>query len=69
VYFAGHEYQESAELKITPKPDSILRVFLVTRPLKEPRELKFQSIPRFVRRGFTVVEWGGIELPAEVEEQ
>jgi len=33
IRFAGDEYTQLAKLNITPTPDSILRVFMVAKPL------------------------------------
>lgn len=63
IYFGGKEYTESAPLTVQPRPDSMLRVFMVVRPLKEPVSLSPQKIPSFDRKGFSVVEWGGALLP------
>lgn len=63
IYFAGKDYTDSAQLSIEPPPDSMLRVFMVVRPLKEPIHLVPQKIHRFERKGFSVVEWGGTLLP------
>lgn len=52
-------YTENAQLNITPKPDSILRVYMVFQPLDEFLEIEEQSLSKFDRRGFSVVEWGG----------
>lgn len=62
ICFAYAEYEESAKLDITPKPDSILRVFMVTKPLEEKIDIAPQEIKPFRRSGFTVIEWGGTEL-------
>jgi len=62
IHFAGREYTDAAPLTITPKPDSLLRVFMVYKPLTEKIELPAQSLSSFERRGFTVVEWGGTEI-------
>jgi hypothetical protein len=62
IHFAGSEYADRAKLIITPKPDSILRVFMVFRALDEYQNIKPQELPNFDRKGFTVVEWGGTEL-------
>lgn len=61
IHYAGKEYEELAELKITPQPDSILRVFMVFKPLDKYIKLKEQEIVPFERKGFTVIEWGGTE--------
>ncbi len=63
ITFQGDAYTENAVLDITPKPDSILRVFMVYRPLETPVEIEEPEIVSFERSGFTVVEWGGTELP------
>ena len=62
ISFAQEEYAETAALEIKPAPDSMLRVFMVYRPLDEPVEIQAQEIRPFERKGFTVVEWGGSEL-------
>ena len=59
ISFPGENYAASAALTIDPAPDSLLRVFMVWRPLEEPMEVEAQEIVPFVREGFTVVEWGG----------
>ncbi len=62
IHFAGSEYDEANQLKITPKPDSLLRVFMVYKPLDRKIEIQSQEIQSFKREGFSVVEWGGTEL-------
>lgn len=61
ISFQQEAYTEHAELTITPQPDSILRVFMAYKALREPVELPEQQLPSFEREGFTVVEWGGAE--------
>jgi hypothetical protein len=43
---------------VNPLPDSMLRVFMVYKPLEEFIEIPPQEIKSFERTGFTVVEWG-----------
>ena len=62
ISFQGEAYTDHAVLTITPEPDSLLRVFMVWKPLSAPIELPAQELPTFERAGFTVVEWGGAEL-------
>lgn len=62
ITFAGKEYENIAELEISPKPESILRVMMVFKPLNKYKEVEPQELKPFVREGFTVVEWGGTEL-------
>lgn len=62
IHFATEEYTSRARLEITPKPDSILRVFMVFKPLQAKIDVMPQTFMPFIRKGFAVVEWGGSEL-------
>ena len=62
ITFQTDRYTESAKLSITPRPDSVLRVFMAYRPLQEPIKVEAQPLPAFERKGFTVVEWGGAQV-------
>ena len=59
IAFQGKNYTDSAPLTVTPRPDSILRIFMAYRPLTAPVAVPPQELTPFVRRGFTLVEWGG----------
>lgn len=62
ITFQNEVYTDYAKLEITPKPDSILRVFMAYKPLDEKIEVEEPVIELFERKGFTVVEWGGTEI-------
>lgn len=68
ISFQGAAYRDNVKLKISPKPDSVLRVNMAYKPLskkeasKAKTKLKAQTFPKFERKGFTVVEWGGEEV-------
>ncbi len=47
IHFAGKEYEKLAKLSIKPKPDNILRVFMVYKPLENPIEIK----PQILKKG------------------
>ena len=64
IAFQAEAYTDHARLSVTPEPDSLLRVFMAWKPLKAPADLPAQELPTFDRTGFTVVEWGGAELPS-----
>lgn len=57
ITFAGKDYTDIAPLTINPKPDSILRVFMIAIPLNWPKDIQEQKLEKFERKGFTVVEW------------
>lgn len=62
IHFANKQYTDNAKLTITPAPDSMLRVFMSFKELKEPKTLKPQTLDfSFQRQGFSVIEWGGAE--------
>jgi hypothetical protein len=49
ITFAGKEYVERAKLNIIPTPDSLLRIFMVAKPLSEPINIPEQKIESFHR--------------------
>ena len=60
VYFELTDSRETTnKLNITPKPDSLLRVVIHVKKVKEKVNIKEEKITRFQRKGFTAVEWGG----------
>jgi hypothetical protein len=66
VRFEGAAYEASARLTVTPRPDTIIRVFMTFMPLGFPVKVEPQHMaPPPARHGFTVVEWGGREVPAQ----
>ena len=62
IAFQQEAYTESAKLTVSPRPDSVLRVFMAWKPLVRPVDIPAQTFPGFERRGFTLVEWGGAEV-------
>jgi len=56
------EIEENMPLKITPKPDTEIRVLMLYKGLDQPKEIKEQKLIPQTRTGFTVVEWGGTNL-------
>ena len=60
--FQSKKFFDNFELSITPKPDSLIRVFLTIRKLDAPINIKEQKLVSNERNGFTVIEWGGSEL-------
>lgn len=61
IHFSTTEYEEMAALKITPQPETIIRVMMVWSPLEKAIEIPQQNLYdlKVERKGFTVVEWGG----------
>ena len=63
ISFQRELYTDNAVLTIDPAPDSLLRVFMAWKGLDKPVEVEPQELTGFERVGFTVVEWGGVEMP------
>lgn len=59
VSFQKENYDAAAPLTVEPAPDTLIRVFMVYKPLGEAVAVKPQELSAPERRGFTVVEWGG----------
>jgi hypothetical protein len=57
------EMNALAPLTISPRPDTVKRVFLdFSGQTTEATDLALQQLKGFARNGFTVVEWGGLLL-------
>jgi len=62
ISFQTDAYEEAAKLTVTPKPDSMLRVFMTWKAVDRPVEIEPQSFAEFERNGFTLIEWGGMRM-------
>lgn len=51
-----------ARLNISPTPDTLIRVFMACKPLREAVEIEPQALTAPERNGFTVVEWGDTKM-------
>lgn len=61
IHFAGKDYEEQAELIINPKPETTIRVMMLTQALQSKIDFPVQDLSALKksRKGFTAVEWGG----------
>ncbi|MBQ3068855.1 MAG: hypothetical protein IJD01_02770 [Clostridia bacterium] len=59
IAFQTEAYTTAAPLTITPAPDTLIRVFMVYKPLEEAVDIPPQTLSAPARHGFTAVEWGG----------
>lgn len=65
VHFIFNDDANSfAELEITPQPDHVYRIYLLSFPLESEDKIRAteQEIPKIDRSGFTVIEWGGSQI-------
>ncbi len=56
------EIDANMPLEIEPKPDTTIRVIMIFKGLDEEIKVTEQKLITPERNGFTVVEWGGIEV-------
>lgn len=62
VYFElTDEKQETNKLIIEPKVDSLLRLTMHVKKVNKKVDIKEQKLEKFERKGFTAVEWGGVD--------
>ncbi|MFZ9956950.1 MAG: carboxypeptidase-like regulatory domain-containing protein, partial [Flavobacteriales bacterium] len=61
IHFSGKPYEKQAALEITPKPETIIRIMMLTQSLESKTDYPLQDLSSLkkTRKGFTVVEWGG----------
>ncbi len=63
IRFASmEEINSMMPLYVDPKPDTIIRVLMVFKPLNKKINVKEQKFTTPLRTGFTLVEWGGTEI-------
>lgn len=63
TWFETAEMNRLAPLRISPRPDSVIRIFLDFAGQETPTTtLPQQHLTALPRNGFTVVEWGGLLL-------
>jgi hypothetical protein len=66
-FLRNKEYSDKvATLNVSPAPKTMNRIYLLYTPITKENESQFVEIQtnyeKFVRKGFTLVEWGGSEL-------
>jgi hypothetical protein len=59
-WIGKNQMDQLAPLVISPKPDTTIRIFMEFEGLNQPIAISPQRLSAPTRRGFTVVEWGGL---------
>ena len=57
--FQSQEFFDHIPMNVSPKPDTLIRIFLTIKKIDSPVEIKEQKLEHHERKGFTVIEWGG----------
>ena len=60
TWFGTKEMDELAPLYVRPRPDTVIRIFLDFEGLQKPVTMQPQTLSSIPRKGFTLVEWGGL---------
>ncbi|MBL4688720.1 MAG: hypothetical protein JKY37_29295 [Nannocystaceae bacterium] len=58
-------YGAYARLTVEPRPDTVIRAFMIFERSEGPVEVGAPTLPQRQRKGFTVVEWGGANLDTD----
>ena len=61
-FATSDEIENDMSLEISPKPDALIRVMMIVKPLEELKDVREQNLLAVKRDGYTVVEWGGTIL-------
>ena len=56
------EYTDMAKLHISPKPETLIRIFMVFKWSEQIVTTKSVELQKTRRKGYSVVEWGGCNL-------
>ena len=56
------EINKNMPLELSEKPDTIIRVLMQYKPLENKINVQEQTLSTIERKGFTVVEWGGVRV-------
>jgi hypothetical protein len=59
VSFLTSAWSKAAPLYVSPRPKTVIRIFMDWQPLSGPMDLPAPEIVAPERNGFTLVEWGG----------
>ena len=60
--FQTENFFNKMKLNVSPKPDTMIRIFLAIKKIESPMDIKEQKLEPNERKGYTVIEWGGTEL-------
>jgi TonB-dependent SusC/RagA subfamily outer membrane receptor len=64
----GANYDVISKNSIEPKPQTEIRIFMDFYALDKPIKIATQKLTKSVRKGFTLVEWGGSNVSNPIKE-
>jgi hypothetical protein len=62
IRFLTSEVEDLVELDVHPQPDTLIRIYMIFEGLHVSEMLNEQELKSTKRTGYTVVEWGGMEI-------
>lgn len=62
ISFKNEALYNEYELNVNPSPDTLIRVYMIYKPLDSYIEVEPEILTPVQRNGYTVVEWGGMEV-------
>ena len=62
ISFSTEQYCKNNKLCVSPKPDTMIRVYMTWYPSDKYINIPTQKLTAEKRKGFTVVEWGGSKI-------
>ena len=68
-FLVNEECNEIATLKLNPKPETSIRIYMEFYGLENRTIIKEQQLPKTERKGFTIVEWGGADFSGKMFEE
>jgi hypothetical protein len=61
AFFQAPQMNKFIPMQVTPLPQTVIRVFLDWSPLTSPVVIAPETLRHIDRKGFTLVEWGGLK--------
>jgi len=65
-FLINDNIRNTSFLQITPKPETLIRIFMEYSHSIPDTPIKEQSLPTLQREGYTIIEWGGTELGSTI---
>ena len=62
ISFQTDNYLKAAQLKVSPQPETMIRVFMAWKKADKFVNMREQKLEKIRRKGFALVEWGGTEV-------
>ena len=57
--FQTEKFFDNFKLNVSPKPETMIRIFLSIKKIDGPIDIKEQKLEKNERKGYTLIEWGG----------